>query len=86
MCKLGFTGERCQTNINDCEFSMCKNNATCEDRVASYDCVCPHGFSGPYCEKKVTSCSLNPCNNGNFNYFKLNMILKVDVVKITFRD
>ena len=65
MCKLGFTGERCQTNINDCEKNMCKNNATCVDLVASYDCVCPHGFAGPYCEKSVTSCSLNPCNNGN---------------------
>jgi hypothetical protein len=64
LCKLGFTGERCDINIDDCKANPCQNDAICIDHVASYECKCPLGYDGPNCEKKVMKCALNPCNNG----------------------
>ena len=37
-------------DINDCEKNGCMNNATCQDGVNSYDCLCRPGFTGDMCE------------------------------------
>ena len=46
----GYTGERCQDNINECMDTRyphrCQNNATCIDREANYSCQCKDGFTG----------------------------------------
>ncbi|XP_038054961.1 sushi, von Willebrand factor type A, EGF and pentraxin domain-containing protein 1-like [Patiria miniata] len=51
-CPPGFTGQRCQTNIDDCGTgpSPCDNGGTCVDGVDSFSCECPHGFTGQVCE------------------------------------
>ena len=36
-CKPGYTGSKCEVNINDCEENPCKNNATCHDKVIFYE-------------------------------------------------
>ena len=36
-CRLDFSDDRCQTNLNDCAVEPCKNNGTCVDGVASYE-------------------------------------------------
>ena len=46
MCPDGFEGDRCETNINDCLGHKCVNNATCQDMVERYACVCPAGYTG----------------------------------------
>ena len=28
-CKAGWTGEHCETNINDCSEDLCQNGGTC---------------------------------------------------------
>ena len=45
------------SDINDCEKNGCMNNATCQDGVNSYDCLCRPGFTGDMCEtsKSFTS-------------------------------
>ncbi|XP_022110885.1 sushi, von Willebrand factor type A, EGF and pentraxin domain-containing protein 1-like [Acanthaster planci] len=53
-CPLGFTGQRCQTNIDDCgtDSSPCDNGGTCVDGIGTFTCQCPLGFSGQVCELK----------------------------------
>ncbi len=44
-CQPGFTGHRCETNINDCEGIICsKNNTHCVDGLNSFDCQCKPNF------------------------------------------
>jgi len=40
----GFSGSRCEVNINDCLSSPCLNNGTCLDQVDGYLCDCLSGF------------------------------------------
>jgi hypothetical protein len=44
-CQPGFTGHRCETNINDCEGIVCpQNNTHCVDGLNSFDCQCKANF------------------------------------------
>lgn len=45
-CPAGFTGDRCESNIDDCINNKCENNATCNDLVQAYECKCQQGFMG----------------------------------------
>ena len=44
-CSNGFTGQNCETNINDCEGIICpKNNTECIDGINSFHCECKTNF------------------------------------------
>lgn len=45
-CPLGFEGQRCEINPDDCEDNDCENNATCVDGINNYVCVCPPNYTG----------------------------------------
>ena len=49
-CSPGFTGLKCQINIDDCVAHACQNNATCLDSVGDYSCSCEYGYTGDLCE------------------------------------
>lgn len=42
-CQTGFTGDRCQTNIDECASRPCENNATCVDGIGKFTCNCLPG-------------------------------------------
>lgn len=64
MCPTGFTGTRCQTNIDDCMSQPCRNNGICHDSIASYTCECPPGYTGFSCETNINDCQSSPCYRG----------------------
>ncbi|CAH1240252.1 NOTCH2 [Branchiostoma lanceolatum] len=63
-CPVGFTGDLCEKNIDDCATTPCKNNATCVDLVDSFECVCDRGYTGLLCESDLDLCHPNPCPYG----------------------
>lgn len=42
-CTQGFTGPRCETNINECLSDPCKNGGSCLDDPGTFRCVCMPG-------------------------------------------
>lgn len=43
---VGFKGDSCEINYNECDFGFCTNNSTCIDLPGDYTCICPQGFTG----------------------------------------
>lgn len=62
-CLAGFTGSRCETNVDDCLMKPCANGATCLDGINRFSCLCPHGFTGRFCTVNVDDCASRPCLN-----------------------
>ncbi len=52
-CPTGFSGDQCETNIDDCAPNPCENGGTCTDGIDSFQCDCPSGFTGPTCAQTV---------------------------------
>ena len=48
-CHVGFTGNTCQTEINECQSNPCVHG-TCTDVVNKFTCSCLEGYSGMLCE------------------------------------
>ncbi|KAL9969518.1 hypothetical protein ACROYT_G021740 [Oculina patagonica] len=55
-CMLGYTGDHCETDIDECQSVECKNGGICEDGIASFTCTCADGFSGELCERQPSLC------------------------------
>uniref|UniRef100_A0A8C5N809 Sushi, nidogen and EGF-like domain-containing protein 1 n=1 Tax=Gouania willdenowi TaxID=441366 RepID=A0A8C5N809_GOUWI len=49
-CLAGFSGRRCQIDINECESQPCLNGAQCTDQVNGFTCTCPSAFTGTFCD------------------------------------
>uniref|UniRef100_A0A0L8GAC7 EGF-like domain-containing protein n=2 Tax=Octopus bimaculoides TaxID=37653 RepID=A0A0L8GAC7_OCTBM len=60
-CQEGFTGHRCEVNINECLSNPCQNGGICIDKINGYICKCMKGITGKYCETNIDDCSPNRC-------------------------
>ena len=70
LCTRGWTGDRCQEDVDECASNPCINNAVCMDSIDSasisindYECTCPDGWEGQNCESDVNECASAPCLN-----------------------
>eukprot|EP01050_Picozoa_sp_SAG11_P028019 SAG11_NODE_7328_length_1160_cov_1.197926_2_plen_183_part_01 len=74
-CADGFTGDSCQTDINECASSPCENDAVCAESSTTdtvlpdlYTCTCEagyeHGDDADHCQVDIDECLSSPCQNG----------------------
>src|SRR5690606_22053420 len=64
LCPAGFTGDRCETDIDECATNPCANGGTCTDGVAPLTCTCAAGYTGATCEVNEDDCAEEPCLYG----------------------
>ena len=49
LCVRGWTGEVCETIINDCSSQPCQNGGNCSDLINDYYCTCPVEYAVSVC-------------------------------------
>lgn len=69
-CVAGFTGTRCEVNVNECESNPCQNEGTCIDERGGYRCICMPG-------KQATAFHLFSCIEFFYIYFHLRRASKM---------
>ncbi|XP_015248179.1 PREDICTED: von Willebrand factor D and EGF domain-containing protein [Cyprinodon variegatus] len=60
VCPDGFTGRRCDVDIDDCRPNPCRLGR-CIDGPNSFSCICPPGMTGRTCREDIDECLLQPC-------------------------
>ncbi|XP_048237900.1 cubilin-like isoform X1 [Haliotis rufescens] len=55
-CLNGYTGNQCETDINECTSNPCRNGGTCSNNVGSFSCQCTGSYTGPTCETPQSTC------------------------------
>lgn len=63
-CPPGYSGDSCQTDIDECASIPCANGGTCSDSNNGFTCACVAGFSGGSCQTNINECASTPCRNG----------------------
>ncbi|KAI7805359.1 putative protein eyes shut-like protein [Triplophysa rosa] len=63
-CRRGFTGPRCEINIDECSSNPCLHGF-CYDVVGGFYCLCNPGYAGMRCEQDINDCASNMCENNS---------------------
>ncbi|KAM6985160.1 protein crumbs homolog 2a [Aplochiton taeniatus] len=62
-CTLGWEGERCEVDTDDCAPAPCLHGM-CRDFLAGFECKCHPGWTGEECERDVNECAQHACQHG----------------------
>ncbi|XP_019641326.1 PREDICTED: fibropellin-1-like [Branchiostoma belcheri] len=52
ICQTGWTGQNCETDVDECASNPCQNGATCTDGLNGYLCTCTPTWTGDHCETR----------------------------------
>ena len=63
ICKPGFKGQDCETDINECDPLPCQHGGNCTDLINDYNCSCVEGLKGKNCEININDCKNDTCDN-----------------------
>jgi hypothetical protein len=67
-CPDGFSGERCEWQVDACESAPCLQGGLCNatpNATNAYYCECPPGLEGLQCESNVDDCHGKNCPEGH---------------------
>ncbi|XP_017164565.1 protein eyes shut homolog isoform X2 [Poecilia reticulata] len=60
-CRQGFSGPRCEINVDECSSSPCFHGF-CYDVVDGFYCLCSPGYAGLRCEEDIDDCVNSLCS------------------------
>lgn len=63
-CPAGFTGTRCEYDVDECVENPCVNGGSCFNNLGGFLCHCSEGFSGLRCSVVDNECQRVVCSNG----------------------
>ncbi|KAM6923263.1 protein eyes shut homolog [Lycodopsis pacificus] len=63
-CHRGFTGPRCEINVDECSSNPCFHGF-CYDVVDGFYCLCNPGYAGLRCEQDIDDCVNSLCSTNS---------------------
>ena len=77
ICPIGFHGEHCEENIDNCIGVYCSGRGVCDDGINTYKCSCYDGFYGFYCERKHVQTVLLQAASRSFGVVAILLIIGI---------
>nr|XP_021489017.1 protein crumbs homolog 2 [Meriones unguiculatus] len=63
-CPLGFAGDDCSVDVDECASGPCLNGGSCQDLPNGFQCGCRDGYTGLTCQEDTDECQSEPCLHG----------------------